>query len=72
MTRYVYGGTVGQITKGRYKGALIKPCHDSMDCPFFVSADGVTGVAIVYIIDDREGYEKGLTLALKDNEYKWL
>lgn len=60
--------TIGQVTKGRHKGALVRPCYDSMDCPFFQGANGEE-VAVVYVCDLGE---HGLIIALKANELKWL
>jgi hypothetical protein len=60
--------TIAQITKGRYKGAIVKPCTDSMDCPFFSGANDET-ISVVHIIENGE---QGLILALKDNELRWL
>jgi hypothetical protein len=60
--------TIAQITKGDHKGAIVKPCTDSMDCPFFTGANGET-VSIVHIVENGE---IGLILALKQNELRWL
>lgn len=59
---------IGQITKGKHKGALARPCYDSMDCPFFRGANDEE-VSIVYITDNGE---YGLIVAVKANEIKWL
>jgi hypothetical protein len=60
--------TMAQITKGHHKGAWVKPCHDSMECPFYEGANGER-VIIAYIVLNGE---KGRILALKDNELRWL
>lgn len=60
--------TIAQITKGIYKGAIVKPCDDSMECPRFRGANGET-VTVCYITDNGE---TGLILALKENELRWL
>jgi hypothetical protein len=59
---------IGQITRGIFKGALVRPCTDSMECPFFFGADGKE-VAICYI---TEGMDRGMIVALKSTEMKWL
>jgi len=60
--------TVGQITKGKHKGALVRPCVDTMDSPFYRGAND-EDVTICYITDLGE---PGLIVALKDNEMRWL
>jgi hypothetical protein len=59
---------IGQITKGQHKGSLVRPCNDVIECPHFQGANG-ENVHVVYIAD---GGERGLVLALKSNEMKWL
>lgn len=59
---------IGQITKGIHKGAIVRPCTDSMDCPFFVGANG-EDVSIVYIVENGES---GLIVAVRQSEIKWL
>jgi hypothetical protein len=59
---------VGQITKGKHKGALVRPCIDSMDSPFYRGAND-EDVAICTIFENGE---TGLIVALKENEMRWL
>lgn len=61
-------GTIAQITKGKYKGALVRACNDSMECPRFRGANDET-ITICYITDLGE---EGLIIALKDSELRWL
>lgn len=59
---------MGQVTRGKYKGAIVRPCYDSMDWPFYSGAND-EGVAIVSIVENGE---PGLILALKETEMRWL
>lgn len=68
MTKALKPRLIGQVTRGIHKGALVRPCNDTIECPFFVGANGEE-VAIVYVCD---GGEVGAILALKSTEMKWL
>ena len=68
MTTKTIHRMIGQITKGKHKGALVRPCHDSMDCPYFSGAND-EHISICYICDNGE---QGLIIALRDSEVRWF
>lgn len=65
--------TVGRITRGAYKGAIVKPCTGSMDCPFFSGANDER-VTVAYVAEDTDQHRRavGQVIALKDSEVRWL
>lgn len=62
------GKEFAQVTKGDYKGAIVAPCDDTMECPRFTGANGKTVTICAIVLNG----EKGLILALNETELRWL
>ena len=60
--------TLGRIRRGEHKGAFVRPCDDSMECPRFETVTGET----VTIVAVTECGEVGRIFAVRDSEVTWL